>query len=51
VADTVNGHAIELSRTVDLPAGRVNPGADYAAFVAFVQKADQLTDREIVVGK
>jgi cellulose synthase operon protein C len=51
VADAVNGHAIDLSRTVDLPAGRVNAGADYAAFVAFVQKSDQLTDREIVVGK
>lgn len=51
VRDRVAGHAIDLDRVVDLPAGRVQPGAEYAAFVAFVQKADELLEREIVLGK
>lgn len=42
---------ITLSRVVDLPAGRVQPGADYAKFVAFTQSADQLLAREIAIGK
>ena len=51
VADTVHGHAIELVRTADIPAGRVQPGREYEAFRHFVQEADALLDREVYLGK
>jgi tetratricopeptide (TPR) repeat protein len=51
VADTVQGHALTLDRLVDIPAGRVQPGAEYAAFQRFAQEADTLVEREIVLGK
>ncbi len=51
VDDKVNGHEVVFSRLVDLPAGRVQPGAEYAAFVKFTQDADALLEREIVLGK
>ncbi len=51
VTDSLEGNMITLSRVVDLPAGRVQPGADYAKFVAFTQSADQLLAREIAIGK
>lgn len=51
VKDTVEGNMITLSRVVDLPAGRVQPGAEYAKFVTFTQSADQLLAREIAIGK
>jgi hypothetical protein len=50
VNDTVNGHAIELARLVDVPAGRVQPG-EYAAFQKFTQAGDALVEREIALGK
>jgi hypothetical protein len=50
VRDTVEGNAIKLARVVDIPAGRVQPGADYARFVTFTQSADQLLAREIAIG-
>lgn len=50
VKDTVEGSSIRLVRVVDLPAGRVQPGADYARFVGFTQQADQLLGREIALG-
>jgi tetratricopeptide (TPR) repeat protein len=50
VKDSVEGNAIRLSRVVDIPAGRVQPGADYAKFIAFTQQADQLLAREIALG-
>lgn len=51
VADSVAGQTLTLNRVVDIPAGRVQPGADYARFVAFTQKADQLLEREIGLGR
>jgi hypothetical protein len=51
VKDTVEGRSVVLSRVVDIPAGRVQPGAEYARFVAFTQSADQLLEREIALGK
>ena len=51
VKDTVSGHAIRLLRRIDIPASRVQPGKEYAAFVDFVQKADTLVEREIVLGR
>jgi tetratricopeptide (TPR) repeat protein len=50
VKDTVNGHAIELSRYVDVPAGRVQPGEEYARFLAFAQRADAMVERDILLG-
>lgn len=51
VKDTVEGNAITLVRVVDIPAGRVQPGAEYAKFIAFTQGADQLLEREIAIGR
>ncbi|MGH7327875.1 MAG: hypothetical protein ACREJX_05950, partial [Polyangiaceae bacterium] len=51
VADKVNGHAIQLVRTIDIPAGRIQPGAAYAKFVQFTQASDDLVEREIRIGK
>jgi hypothetical protein len=50
VADAVHGHAIVLDRYVDIPAGRVQPGEEYARFQRFAQEADALVEREIVLG-
>ncbi len=51
VTDAVEGKSIMLRRVVDIPAGRVQPGADYAKFVAFTQQADQLLEKEIALGR
>ncbi|HOU90696.1 MAG TPA: hypothetical protein PLU22_06595, partial [Polyangiaceae bacterium] len=40
VADRVERNVLVLDRTVDLPAGRVQPD-EYAAFVAFARRADE----------
>lgn len=50
VRDRVEGHAISLDRTVEVPAGRVQPGADYAKFLQFTRDGDALLEREIAVG-
>jgi tetratricopeptide (TPR) repeat protein len=50
VKDSVEGNALKLARVVDIPAGRVQPGAEYARFVQFTQQADQLLAREIALG-
>jgi hypothetical protein len=50
VKDSVDGNSIRLVRVVDIPAGRVQPGPEYARFVAFTQAADQLLAREIALG-
>jgi tetratricopeptide (TPR) repeat protein len=51
IKDTVNGHSIAIERVIDLPAGRVAPGEEYARFRQFVRDADALLDREIRVGR
>lgn len=50
VRDAVDGNALRLVRVVDIPAGRVQPGVDYARFVKFTQAADDLLAREIAIG-
>ncbi len=40
VADRIEGNVLVLDRTVDLPAGRVQPD-QYGAFVAFARRADE----------
>jgi tetratricopeptide (TPR) repeat protein len=51
VKDTVHGHALLLDRVVDMPAGRVQPGTEYASFRRFVQEADTLLERELFIGR
>jgi hypothetical protein len=51
VKDVVNGHAIDFDRTIILPAGRVQPGDEYAAWQKFVREADGLVARDILIGK
>lgn len=51
IRDAVHGHALRLDRTIDVPAGRVKPGDEYARFMRFVQDADALLDREVVLGR
>jgi len=51
VSDTVADHSIVLQRLVDIPAGRVQPGAQYTKFVNFTRAADQLLGREITIGR
>jgi len=51
VRDTVSGHAIDFDRVIDLPTGRVEPGAEYAAWQGFVQAADALLTRDVAIGK
>jgi hypothetical protein len=51
VSDSVNGHAIDFDRVVDLPAGRVAPGAEYAAWQKFIRDADTLLSRNVALGK
>jgi tetratricopeptide (TPR) repeat protein len=51
VGDTVTGHAIHLERLIDLPAGRVQPGDDYASYRQFIQNGDAMLEREIVIGR
>jgi tetratricopeptide (TPR) repeat protein len=51
VKDAVQGHALVLDRIIDIPAGRVQPGADYRKFLHFAQEADEMFEREIVLGR
>ena len=51
VRDAVHGHAIELDRVIDIPAGRVLPGDEYQRFQSFTRRADELVESEIVLGK
>ncbi len=51
VKDTVRGHELELARTIDLPAGRIQPGDDYAKFQQFTRDADTALEREIALGR
>jgi cellulose synthase operon protein C len=51
VRDAVSGHAIDFDRVIDLPAGRVQPGDEYAAWQKFVRAADALVSRDVAIGK
>jgi hypothetical protein len=49
--DAVHGHAIDFDRVIDLPAGRVQPGDEYARWRTFVRSADTLLTRDVLVAK
>jgi hypothetical protein len=51
VDDVINGHALDFQRTIDLPSGRVQPGDEYAAWQRFLQQADSLVTRDVLVGR
>ncbi len=51
VKDSVAGHAIDFERVIDLPAGRVQPGDDYARFQQFTRDADALIARDVALGR
>jgi cellulose synthase operon protein C len=51
VKDAVNGHAIDFDRAIVLPAGRVQPGEEYATWQKFVRDADALIARDVLIGK
>jgi tetratricopeptide (TPR) repeat protein len=51
VKDAVNGHAIDFDRVIALPAGRVQPGEEYARWQKFVRDADALIARDVAIGK
>lgn len=48
VNDHLEGDKLVLERSIEIPAGRIQPEA-YAAFAAFARAADQAFDREIVL--
>jgi len=45
--DVVRGRAIDFDRVIDLPAGRVQAGDEYARWQKFVRDADTLLTREV----
>lgn len=49
VSDAADAHTIEFDRIIDVPSGRVQPGDEYAAWQKFVQKADALLTRDVIV--
>jgi tetratricopeptide (TPR) repeat protein len=49
--DAISGHAIDFDRTIDLPAGRVQPGDEYARWQKFVREADTLLTRDVLIGQ
>ncbi|MEI7892510.1 MAG: hypothetical protein WCI05_05435 [Myxococcales bacterium] len=51
VSDVVRGHAIGLERVVELPAGRVEAGEDYARFRKFALESEALLGREVLLGR
>ncbi|MDP9151133.1 MAG: hypothetical protein M3O36_14485 [Myxococcota bacterium] len=50
VKDAAAGQALEFNRTLDLPAGRVEPGDEYRAWQTFVREGDRLLTRDVIVG-
>ena len=50
VSDAITGHTIAFDRVVDLPAGRVAPGDEYASWQKFIREADTLLSRNVPLG-
>jgi tetratricopeptide (TPR) repeat protein len=51
VRDAVHGRVLVLDRVVDIPAGRVLPGPEYARFLRFIHDGDNLVQRQLLLGK
>jgi tetratricopeptide (TPR) repeat protein len=48
IADRIDGQALILDRTLDIPAGRVQPG-EYPKFLDFARRADSALGRDLRV--
>ncbi len=48
VRDRMDGPSLVLERTIDIPAGRIEP-AGYANLQSFARRADEATMRDIVI--
>jgi cellulose synthase operon protein C len=51
VVDAAGPHSIDFNRVISMPAGRVQPGDEYAAWQKFVRDADALLSREVILGR
>ena len=51
VRDAVHGRVLVLDRVVDIPAGRVLPGPEYARFLRYIHDGDNLVQRQLLLGK
>jgi tetratricopeptide (TPR) repeat protein len=51
VKDAAHGQELLLDRVVDIPPGRVQPGAEYARFLRFIREGDNLVHRELLLRK
>jgi hypothetical protein len=51
VKDVAGAGSITFDRTIDLPAGRVEPGAEYTTWQTFVRDADALVYHDVLVAK
>ena len=49
VKDAVRGRTLSLDRVVDIPAGRVQPGAEYARYLRFIHDGDNIIQRELLL--
>ncbi|MGH7269967.1 MAG: hypothetical protein ACREJ3_06010, partial [Polyangiaceae bacterium] len=47
VHDLASGHTITFDRVIELPAERIEPGSEYAAWQKFVRDADGLVSRYV----
>jgi tetratricopeptide (TPR) repeat protein len=49
VRDAVGAHEVDFDRAIDVPAGRIQPGDDYAAWQKFVRESDALLARDVTL--
>jgi tetratricopeptide (TPR) repeat protein len=50
IEDSIKGNVLELKRSIDIPAGRVQP-AEYAEFARFAHQADDALSEALIVKK
>jgi len=51
VRDAARAHSLVLDRSVDIPAGRVQPGHDYDQFLRFIREGDNLVQRLLLLSR
>jgi tetratricopeptide (TPR) repeat protein len=51
IHDALGPHSVDFDRVISMPAGRVQPGDEYAAWQKFVRDADSLLSREVTLGR
>jgi cellulose synthase operon protein C len=50
VKDAARGKSVMLDRVADVPAGRIQPGAEYTQFAQFAERGDSLFESEVLLG-